>query len=85
VEGLEKFRASAYDLVMTDRAMPLMNGDQFAKEVKKINPQQKIILLTGFGDLMAGTGEQPENIDLVVSKPCTMNQIRQAVAKFDKR
>ena len=84
VDGLEKFRGSTYDIVMTDRAMPQMNGDQLAKEIRKINPEQKVILITGFGDLISGTGEKPENIDLVVSKPFTMNHIREAVAMLNK-
>ncbi|HEX8311634.1 MAG TPA: ATP-binding protein, partial [Chthoniobacteraceae bacterium] len=80
-DGLEKFKAGTFDLVMTDRAMPEMNGDQLAAEVKKFKPGQPLILLTGFGDLMAGNGEQPEGVDLVVSKPFTLNTLRNAIAK----
>lgn len=84
-EGLEKFKAGTFDLVMTDRAMPEMNGDQLAKEVKKLRPEQPIVLLTGFGDLMAGSGEQPEGVDLVVSKPFTLATLRNAIAKATGR
>jgi FixJ family two-component response regulator len=66
---------------MTDRAMPEMNGDQLAVEVKKLNPIQPIILLTGFGDLMTGAGEQPPGVDLVVSKPFTLATLRSAMSK----
>ena len=66
---------------MTDRAMPEVNGDVLAREVKKINPQQPVILLTGFGDLMSGAGEKPEGVDLVVSKPFTLNSLREAMLK----
>lgn len=80
-EGLEKFQVGEFDLVMTDRAMPEMNGDQLASEIKKIKPGQPLILLTGFGDLMTGAGEQPNGVDLVVSKPFTLNTLRGAIAK----
>jgi len=83
-EGLEKYRAGTFDLVMTDRAMPEMNGDVLAAEVKKINPHQPVLLLTGFGDLMSGAGEKPEGVDLVVSKPFTMNSLREAISKVVK-
>ncbi len=80
--GLEKFRTEGpFDLVMTDRAMPEMNGDQLAVEIKKLNPRQPIILLTGFGDLMTGAGEQPPGVDLVVSKPFTLAALRSAMSK----
>jgi signal transduction histidine kinase len=80
-DGLEKFQAADFDLVVTDRAMPEMNGDQLAAEIKKLKPKQPLILLTGFGDLMTGAGEQPEGVDLVVSKPFTLNTLRGAIAK----
>jgi len=80
-EGLEKYRAGTFDIVLTDRAMPEVNGDVLAAEVKKINPHQPVILLTGFGDLMSGAGEKPEGVDLVVSKPFTLNSLREAMIK----
>ena len=80
-EALEVFRAGTFDLVLTDRAMPEMNGDQLAAEVKRLKPQQPVILLTGFGDLMTGAGEQPEGVDLVVSKPFTLSMLRGAIAQ----
>ncbi|HEY3901985.1 MAG TPA: response regulator [Chthoniobacter sp.] len=80
-EGLEKFKAGEFDIVMTDRAMPEMNGDQLAQEIKKLRPQQPVVLLTGFGDLMSGAGEHPAGVDLVVSKPFTLGTLRNAIAK----
>jgi signal transduction histidine kinase len=85
-EGLEKFKTEGpFDLVMSDRAMPEMNGDQLAIEIKRINPKQPLILLTGFGDLMSGAGEQPQGVDLVVSKPFTLTTLRSAIAKSTGR
>jgi CheY-like chemotaxis protein len=80
--GLEKFKAEGpFDLVMTDRAMPEMNGDQLAEAIKALNPQQPIILLTGFGDLMIGAGEKPPGVDLVVAKPFTLAALRSAMSQ----
>jgi CheY-like chemotaxis protein len=84
-EGLEKFKAGEFDIVMTDRAMPEMNGDQLAMEIKKLRPQQPVVLLTGFGDLMTGAGEQPTGVDLVVTKPFTLGTLRNAIAKATGR
>jgi len=80
--GLEEFLAREFDLVMTDRSMPEMNGDALAVEIKKIKPSQPILLLTGFGDLMNGAGEKPDGVDLVVSKPFTLATLRSAIAKL---
>jgi signal transduction histidine kinase len=80
-EGLEKFRDDQFDVVLTDRAMPEMNGDELAVEIKKLKPEQRLILLTGFGDLMTGAGEQPTGVDLVVSKPFTLTALRTAISQ----
>ncbi len=80
-EALEKFKAGTFDLVITDRAMPGMSGDQLAAELKAAAPDVPIIMVTGFGQLMADTGQQPEHIDRVISKPVTQVQLRNAIVK----
>ncbi len=79
-EGLEKLLAGTLDLVVTDRAMPGMSGDQLAAAIKTIRPTP-VILLTGFGDIMHVNGEKPAGVDLIVSKPVSGAALRQAVAK----
>ena len=80
-DGLEKFRAGWFDLIITDWAMPEMNGEQFSFLIKQIAPNKPIILLTGFGVLMHAAGEHPKSVDVVVSKPVTLTALRRAVAR----
>ncbi|MBI2191517.1 MAG: PAS domain S-box protein [Planctomycetes bacterium] len=79
-EALEKLAAGRFDLVLTGRAMPEMSGDQLASRVKTVMPGTPVILLTGFGDTMKAMGEVPEGVDLVLSKPPTLSQFREAMA-----
>ncbi len=81
VEGLELFKSEKFDLVITDRAMPRMNGDQLAQKIKELVPTIYIILLTGFGALMEASNEKPAAIDLVVSKPFTIEGLRSAISQ----
>ena len=85
VEGLEKVGEAWFDLVITDRAMPEMGGDQFAAAVKRIRPGKPIVMLTGFGELMAARGERPAGVDVVVSKPVTRSELQRAVAQATAR
>lgn len=80
-EALEMYRPGAFDLIMTDRAMPELNGDQLAIEIKKLNPRQPLVLLTGYGDLMNDAGETPPGVDLIVGKPFTLGSLREAIAQ----
>ena len=78
-EGLEKFRTQPFDLVVTDRAMPEMSGDQMAGFIKQVRPEMPVVLLTGFGTLIEVTGEHPKDIDVVLSKPVTLGALRQTI------
>jgi len=84
-EGLEKFRAGSFDLIVTDRAMPEISGDRMSAAIKEINPAIPIILVTGFADYIGVTGEHIEGIDLIVNKPATLDDLRKAVAKVSSR
>ncbi len=80
-EGLEKFQTGRYDLVVTDRAMPEMGGDQMAAAVKRLAPHKPVIMLTGFGDMMQAADEHPAGVDVVLSKPVTRSKLREALAQ----
>lgn len=78
-EALEKFRAGNFDLVITDRAMPEVNGDQLAASIKELRPQEPIIMLTGFADVINASGGPSRHVDLVVSKPARLDDLRKAI------
>lgn len=79
-EGLERFRPDEFDLVITDRAMPELGGDQLAAAVKQHTPAMPVIMLTGFGEMMQTGQEHPDGVDLVLNKPVTLTSLRQALA-----
>jgi len=84
-EGLEKFCKDRFDLVITDWAMPDMNGVQLATLIKEIAPNKPIIMLTVFGDTIKLTGDIPDAIDYLLSKPVTLDDFREALAKVIPR
>ena len=43
-----KNNPNAFDLIILDMVMPKMNGEQCFKKIKKINPDAKVILSSGF-------------------------------------
>ena len=78
-EGLDMFMLGRFDLVVTDRAMPVMGGDELAASIEQLSPDTPVIMLTGFGDLMAAKGEQPAGVDAVVGKPVTLDALAKAI------
>ncbi len=77
-QGLKQFGAAEFDLVITDKAMPGMNGDQMAAAIKRVAPKTPIILLTGFG-LFYDKKDFPD-IDVLASKPVRIPALREAIA-----
>ena len=80
--ALKGFRPGDFDLVITDRAMPGMAGDQLAWLLKETDPQLPIIMLTGFGSMMISAGERPDGVDAVLGKPLAINDLQQAIARL---
>lgn len=51
VEAIEKFMMTMPDLVLLDLAMPKKDGMSVLREIMKINPNAKVILITASGNL----------------------------------
>ena len=80
-QALEKFTADDFDVVLTDWAMPGMNGDQLAGAIKRLSPASPVIVLSGFGDTLQPSAGTPANVDAVLSKPVTLDALRAALAQ----
>ena len=79
-EALEKFQARTFDLVITDRAMPHMRGEELAVAIKKQAPRTRVILLTGYdGPTDAEAFETA--VDALVLKPITHAALRAIVSR----
>jgi CheY-like chemotaxis protein len=75
-EGLERFHSESFDMVLTDRAMPGMTGDELAVAIKRAAPRTPVILVTGFAP---DANEELPGIDAVVRKPFTMSTLSEAI------
>ena len=83
-EALELLEQSdiKWDLIMSDRAMPGVNGDRVLAEAKRLHPDTPTVLITGFGDIMADADEMPPGIDKIVAKPFTGRDLRAAINRL---
>ncbi|MGH6922439.1 MAG: response regulator [Propylenella sp.] len=81
VEALERLTEmeGAYDLLVTDVKMPIMDGIALAHEASGQWPGLPILLMTGFADQRERAEDLAEKIRDVVTKPFTLEQIREAV------
>jgi len=84
--GIDMFRAACdrnepFAAVITDLGMPHVDGRQVATAIKAIEQSAKIIMLTGWGQLMADGSDVPAHVDRILSKPPNMWELREALTQ----
>ena len=84
-EGLDIFRKESPGLVLTDIKMPIMDGIEVLKEIKKINPHTEVIVITGHGDMDLAI--QALNLDATdfINKPLQREALEQALVRAGER
>ena len=73
----------SFDLILADAQMPEMDGFEFIREVKMVEPLKKIpiIILTSMGKIGDGKICREIGIDGYLTKPIKRNHLRRAVEK----
>jgi PAS domain S-box-containing protein len=85
-DGIDLFRTAlddkqTFDAVMTDLGMPYVDGRQVAGFVKASSPSTPVILLTGWGHRLMTEGGLPAHVDILLSKPPKLRELREALAR----
>jgi len=80
-EALNLYGQRPFDLVITDYSMPMMKGDELAAAIKDKNPTQPIVMISAYVEALSNSRTELKGIDVLVSKPFRLEQIREAIAK----
>lgn len=83
IEALETFRSDpeAFDIVITDMAMPAMSGEQLARKILSYKPGLPIILCTGFSERMTEKIAKDIGIKGFLMKPVLKSDIAEIISK----
>jgi len=80
-EALALMESGKYNLVVTDLAMPEMDGWATASEIKRRWPSTKVVLATGFAVSSELVESRGDLVDAVIYKPIRLNDITAALNK----
>jgi len=80
-DALAMLDKGKFDLVITDFEMPVMKGDELAAAIKARDPKQPVILITAYAEMLQASGNPLKGIDLMISKPFLLKNLREAIAK----
>jgi CheY-like chemotaxis protein len=83
-DAMARLESGTFDVVITDRAMPAMSGDEIAMRVKQLPRPIPVVMVTGFGAMMESAGERPIGVDAIVSKPVSADALRDVLAEVTR-
>lgn len=80
-EGLEKFKRGRFEAVITDVALPKMNGIEILKRVRLVNEEVAVIIITAFGTVENAVEACTLGADDYLTKPFSRIQLRFVLEK----
>jgi signal transduction histidine kinase/CheY-like chemotaxis protein len=82
-EALSMFRDMEFEAVFTDIGMPGMSGWELAREIRQINANIPIAVITGWGEAVGSHEQKAARVNWVVPKPFTADRISELVRDID--
>ena len=74
-EGLEMYKDKKPDVILTDIGMPIMDGIEMSREIKRLNPNQLIAVITAFNEESYINDAKEIGIDRYILKPIEKDNI----------
>lgn len=81
-EGLKKFKKFNPDIIITDILMPIVDGLDMAKEIKKISKQTPIIVLSAYSEKDRLLRAIDAGIDKYLIKPIDVDELLRIIELF---
>ncbi|WP_290597829.1 MULTISPECIES: response regulator [unclassified Archaeoglobus] len=80
-EAIELYKKEKPDLVLMDVMMPIMNGIDATYEIKKMDPNAKIVAITAYA---SSKGEKvlEAGADFILKKPFTRREVIKMIEKI---
>ena len=82
-EAISCGETDRFDLLITDHAMPGMNGQQLAEVFRKMRVGHPVIIVTGFAEGgLTSFEDGPNGVDFILRKPVPQRELRRAVVSL---
>ena len=82
-EGVEKFKQTKPSLIIMDGDMPVLNGYDAFKQIKEIDKNANVVIITGFSEFETKNQEAiKQGLIKVISKPLGVNELLNLAKKY---
>lgn len=80
-EGLQAVKEYKPDLILMDMKMPGMDGIETLRELKKIDQEDRVIMMTAYGELEMVNQAQEIGASGYITKPFDINTLCQLISQ----
>jgi two-component system NtrC family response regulator len=84
-EGIEIAKSSVIDIILTDFKMPGKTGLDLLQEVKKINPETSVVIITAFGTIEDAVKAMKEGAYDYLTKPIDLDELDLLIKRMEER
>ena len=81
-DAYQRIREEPFSLLLTDIVMPEMDGIELARRASELDPDLKIMFITGFAAVALNSEEQAARDAKVLSKPFHLRDLVQEVERM---
>jgi CheY-like chemotaxis protein len=71
-----------FEMIFTDYCMPEMRGDKLAEAIKRLVPNQPIVMITAFPEKLQTSANALGGVDSIICKPFNAEVLRSALARY---
>jgi DNA-binding NtrC family response regulator len=83
--AIRAVHAGHYDLLLMDYKMPGMSGLDVMKEVKRINPEIDVIMITAYGTIETAVEAMKVGAVDYITKPINLDELLHHIARISER
>lgn len=84
-KGLQRIMEGHFDLVLLDFKMPGKNGLEVLKEIKQINPEIDVIMMTAYGTIETAVGAMKAGAVDYITKPIELEDLLLHIGRISER
>lgn len=80
-EAIEVIKRLSFDLVITDMRMPYMDGFEVLREIKKLDQDVGVIMITAYGEVESYLEAMNLGAFEYINKPVRVNELKRVITK----
>jgi DNA-binding NtrC family response regulator len=83
--AIEELKQSEFHVVILDLMMPKLNGIDLLSQIRKVDGDVAVIILTGYPSLESATASIEHDVSAYIKKPFSIDEFREVLIRIAKK